>query len=83
MTTYLYDVGGGKVYSEDNFGKNMLGIVNGERCVIPVRDIPTTAARLDCTDEEVWNFVKSGSKAGIHTREDKSWRQRLMAWRGR
>lgn len=80
---YFQNRDSGKVYCSDSFGKNMLEIVKGERCVIPVCDIPATAVRLECTGEDVWKFVKDGLSTEIQTREDKSWRQRLMAWRGR
>lgn len=81
--SYIRNPDSGRIYKIDQYGKNMLEIVKGERCVIPVCEIPTTVVRLDCTDEEVWKFVKDGPRVEIQTRKDKSWRQRLMAWRGR
>ena len=69
-----------KVYGVDDFGRNMLEIVNGERCVIPVCEIPTSVVRLNCTDDDVWRFVKTGSDDAPPA---KSWRQRLMVWRAR
>lgn len=81
--SYFRNTDSGRIYKIDQYGKNKLEIVNGERCVIPVCEIPAGVVRLDCADEDVWKFVQGGSRAGIHTREDKGWRQRLMAWRGR
>ena len=64
MVAYLYDVDSRIVYSEDDFGKNMLEIVKEEKCIIPVCDIPTTAVRLDCTDEEAWKLVEGTDMNG-------------------
>lgn len=80
---YFQDSGSGRVYGSDSFGKNMLEIVNGERCVIPVCEIPAGVVRLDCTDEDVWKLVETGASGVARTDESKSWRQRLMTWRGR
>lgn len=80
---YFQDRGSGRVYGSDSFGKNILEIVNGERCVIPVCEIPAGVARLDCADEEVWKLVEAGTNGRARTDESKGWRQRLMVWRGR
>ena len=80
---YFQDRDSGRVYGSDNFGKNKLEIVNGERCVIPVCEMPAGVARLDCTDEEVWKLVEAAASGVARADERKSWRQRLMAWRGR
>ena len=82
MEYFLYRYTG-KVYGSDNFGKNMLEIVNGERCVIPVCEIPAGVIRLDCSDEEAWKLIESSSSGAARADESKSWRQRLMAWQGR
>ena len=82
MEYFLYRYTG-KVYGSDNFGKNLLEIVNGERCVIPVCEIPTGVVRLDCTDEKVWKLVEAAASGVAQVNESKGWRQRLMAWRGR
>ena len=82
MEYFLYRYTG-KVYRSDNFGKNMLEIVNGERCVIPVCEMPAGVARLDCSDEEAWKLVESCASGVARADESKSWRQRLMSWRGR
>lgn len=73
----------GRVYGIDNFGRNKLEIVNGERCVIPVCEMPESVVRLNCTDEDVWQFVKAGSGDAPPAASAKSWRQRLMVWRAR
>ena len=80
---YFQDRDLGRVYCSDNFGKNKLEIVNGERCVIPVCEIPAGVVRLDCSDEEAWKLVESCASGVARADESKSWRQRLMAWRGR
>ena len=73
----------GRVYGIDNFGRNKLEIVNGERCVIPVCEVPPTVVRLDYSDEEVWKLVEVGEIGVARATDSKGWRQRLMAWRGR
>lgn len=82
MEYFLYRYTG-KVYGSDNFGKNMLEIVNGERYVIPVCEIPSVAVRLDYTDEEAWKMVEAGTSGVARATDSKGWRQRLMVWRGR
>ena len=80
---YFQSRDSGKVYGVDSFGRNLLEIVKGERCVIPVCEMPESVVRLNCTDEDVWRFVKAGSDDAPPAASAKSWRQRLMVWRAR
>ena len=54
---YFQSRDSGRVYGIDNFGRNKLEIVNGERCVIPVCEMPESVVHLNCTDEDVWKFA--------------------------
>lgn len=80
---YFQSRDSGRVYGADNFGRNVLEVVDGERCVIPVCEIPASVVRLNCTDEAVRRFVKAGSDDAPPAAPAKSWRQRLMVWRVR
>jgi len=56
----VYDEGSGRFYGIDRFGKNWLRIVDGQRCGIPVCDLPAWVEELDCSKEDAWWMVESG-----------------------
>ena len=49
----------------------MLEIVNGERCVIPVCEIPAGVVRLDCADEEAWKLVEAAASGVARATDSK------------